>query len=253
MRISVRRITFLLFLALCASSFPLRAQEAGIPRAPDRWATDTAGFLSSATVASLDRRLEAFERQTGHQLLVYVGRTTGGVPIRDWGIRAFDAWKVGRKGIDDGLILFIMAEDRQISIEVGYGLEDKVPDVMAFRVIDRILTPGFQKGERDAAVTAAVESLMSMITGEAPPQESGGSGTEESRPPSVVNIIFIAVAAVFFLILFITNPSLALWLLFVLFSGGRGGGGGGGRGGFGGGGFRGGGGRAGGGGASGSW
>lgn len=253
MSITARRAGLVFLLTLWAGILPLRAQKAEIPPAPDRWATDTAGFLSPAAVASLDRRLQEFERLTGHQLIVYVGKTTGGIPIRDWGIRAFDAWKVGRKGIDDGLILFIMAEDRQMSIEVGYGLEDKVPDVMAFRAIDRILTLGFQRGERDAAVTAAVESLMAMITGEAPPKEISGKAGEESRPPSIVNKIFIAVAVVFFLILFITNPSLALWLLFVLFSGGRGGGGGGGRGGFGGGGFRGGGGRAGGGGASGSW
>jgi uncharacterized protein len=251
MPITVRRVALAVLLTLWAGSV-LRAQEVKIPRPPDRWATDTAGFLSPSAVASLDRRLEEFERRTGHQLLVYVGKTTGGVPIRDWGIRAFDAWKVGRKGIDDGLILFIMADDRQMAIEVGYGLEEKVPDVMAFRVIDRILTPGFQKGERDAAVAAAVESLIAMITGEAPPGEIGGAEGDASRPPSVVNKIFVAVAVIFFLILFITNPSLALWLLFVFFSGGRGGGGGG-RGGFGGGGFRGGGGRAGGGGASGSW
>ncbi len=247
MRIHFLRVIPAALLCLWAGMV-LQAQDVEIPPTPDRWATDTADFLSPSAVASLDKRLQDFERRTGHQLIVYIGRTTGAVPIRDWGIRAFDAWKVGRKGMDDGLILFIMAEDRQMSIEVGYGLEDKVPDVMAFRVIDRILAPGFQRGERDAAVTAAVESLMAMITGEAPPEEIGGlAGGEESGPPSLVSKIFIAIAVIVFIILLITNPSLALWLLFVFFSGGRGGGGGLG------GGFRGGGGRAGGGGASGSW
>ncbi len=247
---SFRVFALLIFLSVFVSS-PLPGQDVKIPPTPGRWVTDSAGFLSPATVSSLDGRLQAFERQTGHQVLVYVGNTTGGVPIRDWGIKVFEAWKVGRKGIDDGLIVFIMAEDRQASIEVGYGLEEKVPDVLAFRVIDRILIPGFQRGERDAAVTDAVGSLLGFITGEAPPEDLTVGGTEaDRRPPTVINKIFVAVAVIFFIILFITNPSLALWLLFSILSGGRGGGGGGGRGG---GGFRGGGGRAGGGGASGSW
>ncbi len=241
---NVRAFVPLLFLAFFVS--PLRAgQDVKIPPTPSRWVTDTAGFLSPETAASLDGRLQAYERQTGHQILVYVGRTTGGAPIRDWGIRAFDAWKVGRKGIDDGLILFVMADDREVSIEVGYGLEEKIPDVLAFRIIDRILVPGFQKGERDAAVTAAVESLISLISGEDPGELVTEPGETERQPPSLASKIFIAIAIIFFIILFITNPSLALWLLFSFFSGGRGGGGGGG--------FRGGGGRAGGGGASGSW
>lgn len=244
-----RAIFLLLVFWLLAGTF-LAGQDLVVPPAPDRWVTDTVGFLSPETAASLNDQLQAYERQTGHQVIVYIGRSTGGVPIRDWGVKVFEAWGVGRKGLDDGLILFIMAEDRQILIEVGYGLEEKVPDVIAFRIIDRILVPGFQKGAVDASVAAAVASLITAISGEVPddvgPAEEA-SPEGEARPTPLVNKIFIAIVVIVFLILFITNPTLALWLLFSIFSGGRGGGG------MGGGGFRGGGGRSGGGGASGSW
>ncbi len=226
-----------------------------IPPAPDRWATDQAGFLSRQTVERLDARLEDYERRTGHQVLVWIGRTIGeGAVIEDWAVRTFEAWKVGRRGIDDGLVLFILAEDRKIRIEVGYGLEDKVPDVYAFRVIDRVLAPGIREGRPDAAVEAAVTALIGYISGEDPLPEGEGRG---SRPGGTLpGRIFTGLVVLVLLFVFITNPSLALWLLLNILSGGRGGGGGGGGwggGGRGGGGFSGGGGRSGGGGASGGW
>jgi uncharacterized protein len=237
-------------LLVCAGLL-LAAADVKIPPAPGRWATDEAGFLAPSTVRALDARLETFERETGHQVLVYVGRSTGGIPIEEWAVKAFEAWKVGRKGLDDGLVLFIMADDRQVRIEVGYGLEDRVPDALAFQVIDRILLPGFREGHPDAAVSEAVSSLLSIVSGrdDAAPR---AAPARSERGSSAVNMILVGIAVVFFIILFITNPSLALWLLFSIFSGGRGGGGRGGWGG-GGGGFSGGGGRSGGGGASGSW
>jgi uncharacterized protein len=245
----LRTLAVVSALLVCAGILA-RPQDAGIPPAPDRWATDRAGFLSSDTVAALDARLEAFERETGHQVLVYVGRTTGGAALEEWAVRAFEAWKVGRKGLDDGLVLFITSGDRKARIEVGYGLEDRVPDVRAYRVINEILVPGLRSGRPDAAVTEAVSSLLSLISGRDAGLGPGGTGTpsRSRRGGSAFNTILVVAGLIFFLILFITNPSLALWLLFSMFSGGRGGGRGGG-----GGGFSGGGGRSGGGGASGSW
>ncbi len=218
-----------------------------IPPAPDRWATDKAGFLSASAVASLDAELESFERTTGRQVLVYIDQSTGGVPLEDWASKAFQAWKVGRKGLDDGLVMFIMAADRKIRIEVGYGLEALVPDITAGRVINDIIIPAVRNGENDRAVREGVAALLQAVSGEPGAPVSEGTQVRTTRRLSMGEKIFAGIAILFFLILFITHPSLALWLLFSLISGGRGGGGGGG------GSFSGGGGRSGGGGASGSW
>jgi uncharacterized protein len=236
------------------AALPLAAQSpVRVPPAPDRWATDQAGFLSRQTVEALDARLEAYERQTGHQILVWIGRTIGeGASLEDWAVRTFEAWKVGRKGIDDGLVLFILAEDRKIRIEVGYGLEDKVPDIYAFRVIDNILAPGIRAGRPDAAVDAAVTALIGYISG-----DTKAAGDEPPQRPrrieDKIKGLFGGIAILVLIILFITNPSFALWLLINILAGGGRGGRGGGWGGGGGGGFGGGGGRSGGGGASGGW
>ena len=243
----------LLFLALAgALAVSFAVSQERIPPAPDRWATDEAGFLSRQTVEALNARLENYERQTGHQLLVWIGRTLGeNAVIEDWTVRAFEAWKVGRKGLDDGLVLFIFAEDRKIRIEVGYGLEDKVPDIYAYRVIANILTPGIRAGRPDEAVDAAVTALIGYISG-----DTGAAGEEAPNAPrgtSTIKSVFSGIVILILIILFITNPSLALWLLINILSGGGRGGGRGGWGGGGGGGLSGGGGRSGGGGASGGW
>ena len=121
--------------------------------------------MSADALRSLDLQLEAYERSSGHQLLVYIGKSTGGVTIEDWAVRAFQSWKVGRKGLDDGLALFIMSEDRRMRIEVGYGLEGQVPDAMASRIVNDIIVPRVQAGDRDGAVLAGMDALAQTLTG----------------------------------------------------------------------------------------
>jgi uncharacterized protein len=225
------------------------AAEIVIPPSPAQWATDTAGFLSPAVLETVNARLRAYSEREGHQVLVYIGRTMGAYSIEEFAVKTFAAWKVGRKGLDDGLVLFIMAEDRKIRIEVGYGLEDKVTDARASQVVDGILAPRLRAGDQDGAVPAAVEALLGFISGPAPADEAPAERPSKSKaqvPPVVLIIV-----GILFLILLVTNPRLAFFILRMLFYMALGGGGG--RSGGGGGGFSGGGGRSGGGGASGGW
>src|SRR5689334_20021652 len=89
----------------------LNLAQSTLPPAPTDWVTDNAGFMSPAGVSELNARLAAYQQQTGHQLLVWIAPSLNGVPIEDFAVRAFQSWKVGRKGIDDGLVLFIFAQD----------------------------------------------------------------------------------------------------------------------------------------------
>jgi uncharacterized protein len=246
--VSQRRVrSFLIGFLFGANLFVLGALDIKIPPSPDRWVTDTAGFLSPGAAQALDQRLELYEKETGHQILVYIGQTTAGYPIEDFAARAFEAWKVGRKGLDDGLVLFIMAEDRDIRIEVGYGLEGIIPDIIAGRIINDTLIPKIRAGDADAAVGDAVTAIIGAISGtQAAPGQEPEAPAFKGKGKITAETILIIIGAIFFLFLFITHPSLALWLLFNI----MGGGGGGGRSG---GGFGGGGGRSGGGGASGHW
>jgi uncharacterized protein len=259
-----RVIGALLGVALLLAFADPAAASFVAPPAPSRWATDSAGFLSPATRDRLDAELQAYEQRTGHQVLVYIGTTTGAVPLEEYTVNAFAAWKVGRKGLDDGLVLFIFAKDHRVRIEVGYGLEPVVTDAAASEIIRNVIVPAIRAGDNDAAVTDGVAKILATIDGTAAPEVSGGgvapAGPESpAQPglPSLISRIFIGLALFGFIILFIRSPGFALFLLYSLMSGGRGGSGVGGGGfsggGGGGGGFSGGGGGGGGGGASGSW
>jgi uncharacterized protein len=226
-----------------------------LPPAPERWVTDQAGFLSAGTRATLDQRLESYERATGHQVLVWIGKTLEGQSLEEWAARTFAAWGVGRKGLDDGAAIFLLADDRRVRIEVGYGLEDRLTDLAAARIIRERMVPRLQAGDRDGAITTAVDGVLAAIGSEGAPaaeQEPERAVGERGRPGTGSLVLFGIVAAIFLFIL-ITNPRLAIYLLLSMGSGGRRGGWGGGGWGGGGGGFSGGGGRSGGGGASGSW
>jgi uncharacterized protein len=233
-------------LAVLVFNALLYGAETPIPPSPTEWVTDNANFLSPETVRSLNTRLAAYAQATGHQLIVYIAPTTGDAPIDDWAVRAFAKWKVGRKGLDDGLALFIMSQDHKMKIEVGYGLEAVVPDVIASRVINDVMDPRIQAGHADDAVTAAIDKLIAAIGGQAgtpPPAQA----LESSKPLTVFQWILYGLIGILVLGFAITHPLLAFYLLANIMSGSGGGGGGGG------GGFSGGGGRSGGGGASGSW
>jgi uncharacterized protein len=221
-----------------------------IPDAPARWVTDRAAFLSPAATQELDARLGTYADRTGHQLLVYIDHTTGGDPIEDWANRAFQRWRVGRKGIDDGLVLFIFSDDHHLRIEVGYGLEGNVPDVVASRIINERMVPQIRAGDRDGAVRSGVDALIAAIG--APPADAAGAPRARI---AAWKLVLGALALLLLLGFAVTHPGLA-WLMLMSIGSGRGGGRfGGSAGGFsgGGGGFSGGGGSSGGGGASGSW
>lgn len=239
-------------LVVCAlfAAAPSLVLAQNIPPAPTSWVTDTVGLLSPETASSLDDRLRTYESRTGHQILVYISATTGGVPIEDWAVRAFERWKVGRKGLDDGVVLFIFVRDRTLRIEVGYGLEPKIPDAAAARIVRDTIEPGLRAGEPDQAVTAGVDQILALA-GDEGPQASAAPSSEtdnaQQAPLSSIELILIGVALLVLLGVAVRSPWFAMYLLFNIFGGGRGGGFSGSSG------FSGGGGRSGGGGASGRW
>ena len=180
-------------------------------------------------------------------MIVWIDRTTGGVPVDDWANKAFAAWGVGRKGHDDGVAMFIFSDDRKMRIEVGYGLEGNVPDARAGRIIENDMAPRIRAGDHDGAVQAGVDALIAAI----------GGAPEPKRPGGANNVgVFGALFPVLFFVIMLSGRAAAPLGVAVPRGGrggGWGGGGGGGWGGGGGGGFSGGGGSSGGGGASGGW
>ena len=195
----MRRILLagLIALAGLLAGVPARA-DVPVPPLKTR-VTDLTGTLSDAQRGELESRIAAFEARRGSQIAVLLLPSTKPEEIEQYAIRVAEAWKIGRKKVDDGLILVMAKDDRALRIEVGYGLEGAIPDSMARRVIDEKITPRFREGDFYGGVRDGVDQLIRLAEGEklpAPQSKGLASQFGNSDPMGLIvpAIIFIVVA-----------------------------------------------------------
>jgi uncharacterized protein len=134
---------------------------------------DETGTLSPAQQAALAGKLAALEERKGSQVAVVIVPTTEPETIEEFSIRLGEAWKLGRKGVDDGAILVVALSDRRMRIEVGYGLEGALPDAVSKRIIAEVLAPSFRRGDFYGGIQAAVDRMIAVVEGEALPEAKG--------------------------------------------------------------------------------
>src|ERR1700732_1501446 len=153
----------LLALLLCWAFAALA--DVAVPPLSGR-VVDQTGTLSGGDVASLTQSLKGLETGKGSQDAVLIGATTAPETIEQYSIRVAEAWKIGRRKIDDGALLVVAKDDHKLRIEVGYGLEGALPDVTARRIIDEIIVPRFKTGDLAGGISAGVDRIIRVIDGE---------------------------------------------------------------------------------------
>ena len=242
---------------------------------------DDAGLLSAATRAQLTQLSEQHERTTSNQLVIVTVKSLQGYAIEDYGHQLGRHWGIGQKGQNNGVVLIVAPNEREVRIEVGYGLEGQLTDALSSNIIQGQILPRFKLGDYEGGVVAGAQAIVAVFAGEALPAPVATPGIRAPQMPIPALLIFgvvigqilarflsrafagtlvgaIAAAVVWFTSGAVLMSVLAGIAIFVFVAlSGRGGGmpwmGGRGGGGFGGGGFSGGGGSFGGGGASGRW
>jgi uncharacterized protein len=259
-----------LIALLLAAAFlvPVSQPAAQIPLKPQGYVSDFANMLSPAARQQIEQLAIQLEREQRTELAVVTVPSIGDRAVQDYATDLFAQWGIGKKGTDNGLLLLVAKNERQMWIEVGYGLEDKVPDATASEIY-RIIRDRFRQGDYDGGVITGVQMLAAAVGGTLQVPSSRRSGTRRSRGGgSGVGIwVLFGIFILFGLLKSIgraamgrpavrSGSSIPWWLIFLIGSGRGGGGSSWGGGGFsgGGGGFGGfGGGMSGGGGAGGSW
>ena len=141
------------------------AADVAVPPLSGR-VVDQTGTLSSGDIASLTQTLKSLEARKGSQVAVLIVPTTAPETIEQYSIRVAEAWKIGRKKIDDGALLVVAKNDRHLRIEVGYGLEGSLTDATTKRIIDEDITPKFKAGDLAGGITAGVNRMIRVIDGE---------------------------------------------------------------------------------------
>jgi uncharacterized protein len=157
--------------------------------------TDLTGTLSGEAVTRIEAKLADLEAKKGSQIAVLMLPTTQPEDIEQFGIRVEDAWKLGRKGVDDGAYLIVAKNDRRVRIEVGYGLEGALPDAIANRIITETITPHFKLGDYDGGVEAGVDQMISVVNGEplpAPDSKWEHHSSLGNLLPLLLVVVFVA-------------------------------------------------------------
>lgn len=221
---------------------------------------DYAGLLQPTERERLESRLAERERATGAQVVVAIFRSLEGESLEDFSIRLAQQWRIGQKSLDNGVILLVFANDRKVRLEVGYGLEPVIPDIVAGALIRDTLAPRFREQRYAAGIEAVTEAIYARIAGESVGKTAPARGRQPTPVDPAAALLMLLIFGIFGVAIVSAMRASRRG-----YTAGRGGwhsyppifygGGGWGRGGWGrgGGGFSGGGGRFGGGGASGSW
>ncbi len=157
-----RTLQFLLFLVLCAAA--LAAQSLRTPQLHDR-ITDLAGVLSPDQVQALDNKLSNLENTDSTQIAVLIVPSLEGEALADYSIRVAEAWRLGQKGRDNGALLLVAMKERQVRIEVGYGLEPTLTDARSFQIIQNEILPHFRQGDFYAGIDAGVTAMIQVVRG----------------------------------------------------------------------------------------
>jgi uncharacterized protein len=190
---------FLLALLLCWASIAFA--DVAVPPLSGR-VVDKTGTLSSGDIASLTQTLQNLEARKGSQVAVLIVPTTAPESIEQYSIRVAEAWKIGRRKVDDGALVVVAKDDRKLRIEVGYGLEGALNDATAKRIIDEVITPKFRSGDFAGGIFAGVYRIIAVIDGEKLPapearrqQDSGFLSHVDPLNPIFIFILFIVGAA----------------------------------------------------------
>lgn len=191
----LRAVALLLLALLWPALAPAQALQP-IPPLTAR-AMDLSGTLAPQQLQSLDARLAAFETERGTQIVVLMLPSTQPEEIAAYAFRVADAWKIGRRDIGDGILVVVAKNDRRIRIEVARALEGAIPDVAAFRIIDRIITPAFRTGDFAGGLEQGVDALMALVRGESLPLPAATRDTDgEFAIADLAAFLFVAVPVI---------------------------------------------------------
>jgi uncharacterized protein len=174
------------------------AADVAVPPLTGR-VVDQTGTLSGDDIASLSGKLKDLETRKGSQIAILIVPTTAPETIEQYSIKVAEAWKIGRKKIDDGALVVVAKDDHHLRIEVGYGLEGSLTDVTAHRIIGEVITPKFKAGDFPGGISDGIDRMIKVIDGETLPapepphwqQQGSFNGLDLLNPFTLFGLVIV--------------------------------------------------------------
>ncbi len=186
----MKKIFLFFILFLCCLPFPVHGLD--VPRLQG-YVNDYAGMISPSAKSKIEEGLRAFEQSDSTQIVILTIPSLEGENIEQFGIKVGEAWKIGQKGKDNGAILIVSKQERKIRIEVGYGLEGRLTDLTAGRIIDLVIKPRFKQGDFDGGFLAGVSSLIDATRGEFKSEQKSVRQRHRGVPPFLTIFLFLGI------------------------------------------------------------
>ena len=184
-------MVFVLWACIALALLPASVRAIEVPPLTGR-IVDRASLLSPELISSLSAELAAHEDRTGNQVVLLSIPSLEGESLEEYSHRVATTWKLGRKGLDNGVLVLVVHRDRKIRIEVGYGLEGTLTDAQAARIIRQEMVPRFRAVDFPGGISAGLRAVMGTIEGTYRAKEESG-GTLELGTGGVWEIVFLAV------------------------------------------------------------
>ncbi len=191
----MKKLWVLFVFTFCC--LPFLAYGLEVPRLQG-YVNDYAGIISPSARSRIEEELRAFERSDSTQIVILTVPTLGGENIEEFGMKVAEAWKIGQERKDNGILFIVSKEERKIRIEVGRGLEGKLTDLMAGRIIDQVIKPRFKQGNFDAGFIAGASALIAGTRGEFKAEQRSGQRRQQGGlPPFFTFLLFFGIFVLF--------------------------------------------------------
>jgi len=196
-----KKTLFLLVLFTFMTLGGIASAELKLPTKPQGMLNDYAGVIPASARASLEQKLRDYEKQTSNEIGIAILPSLQGYEIKDYSVALFKKWGVGKKGKNNGVLIFMAIKEQKVRIEVGYGLEPIVTDFVAKSIVEKQLKPKMAAGDYAGAITSGVDSLIKTIGSKG--QASVTKVAPEEGFPTILIVLIVIVAIL--LLLFILS------------------------------------------------
>jgi uncharacterized protein len=186
----MKKIFSLLVLILCC--LPIVAYGLDVPKLQG-YVNDYAGMMSPSVKSEIEEELRSFEHSDSTQIVILTIPSLEGENLEEFSIKVAEAWKIGQLGKDNGILFIVSQQERKIRIEVGRGLEGKLTDLMAGRIIDQVIKPRFKQGDFDLGFKEGVSALIDVTRGDFKAEQSPFQRRQKDFPPFLTFLLFFGI------------------------------------------------------------